>query len=360
MTTKVNPNLVRQNFRKNLIINGNFDVWQRGTSFAAPSAGDYTTDRFLYSKAGAMVHTLSRSTDVPTYAESGIKSNYSWLIDCTTADTSLAATDYTDLAIKIEGYDYAQIAGGDATLSFWVKATKTGIHSVAFRNSDVSRSYVVEYTINTTDTWEKKVITVPLTETGGTWDYTNGTGLTISWNLASGTTYNAPSNNTWLTGNYNSSSNQVNATDSVSNDFRLAQIQFEKGDAASEFDFRHFGNEITLCQRYYQKSYAYATAPGTGTNANEVRFRLASNVVNTANLQTSISLRDGRMRADPSITLYTAGGTSGSIGESGVVRAAGVPDANSDDTSFEVTNQSGVTLTDGNYINFHYTADAEL
>ena len=68
----------------NAIINGNFDIWQRGTSFAAPALADYHADRFYHVIAGAAVHTVSRSTDVPTYAQSGVKSNYSLLVDCTT------------------------------------------------------------------------------------------------------------------------------------------------------------------------------------------------------------------------------------------------------------------------------------
>ena len=201
------------------------------------------------------------------------------MADITTADTSIAAGDLTATGYRIEGYDYAQLAGGNATLSFWVKGTKTGIHCVAFQNSAGNRSYVAEYTINTTATWEKKTITVPLTETGGTWDYTNGIGLAIVWTLASGTTFQT-TKDTWQTGNYVATSNQVNACDNVANDFRITQVQLEKGDTATPFEYRHFEEEIALCQRYYEKSYNIDVAPGTTTVTGELR--MFAQVLNSA------------------------------------------------------------------------------
>lgn len=238
--------------RRNAIINGNFDIWQRGTSFAAASNNDFTADRWKYKKTGAIVHTVSQSSDVPTYAESGILSNYSLHLDVTTADTSLAASDYSQVRYRVEGYDYAQLAGGNATLSFWVKGAKTGVHCIAIKNSGSDRTYVSEYTIAVANTWEKKEIIVPITETGGTWDYTNGIGLTIDFVLAAGSNYHTTADS-WQTGNYYCTSSQVNEGDSTSNNFRIAQVQLERGDIATPFEFRPFAEEVALCKRYFER-----------------------------------------------------------------------------------------------------------
>ena len=237
--------------KRNVIINGNFDIWQRGTSFAAAATGQHSADRFEYVKSGAMVHTLSQGASVPTYAESGVKSNYNMYADVTTVDSSIAAGDYARFQYKVEGHDYARIAGGNAVLTFWVSATKTGTHCVAFRNSGNDRSYVVEYTVDVADTWEKKTITVPLTETAGTWDYTTGIGLNISWSLAAGSTYQTTAD-AWQTGNYVATSNQVNACDNTLNNFRIAQVQLEKGDNATPFEYESYADTFNKCLRYYE------------------------------------------------------------------------------------------------------------
>ena len=236
---------------RNVIINGNFDIWQRGTNFAAHPNSKFSADRYSYHKAGTMVHTTSRSADVPAYAQSGTKSNYSIQLDVTTADVTIAAGDYCFISYRIEGYDYARLQGEDATLSFWVKGAKTGVHCVSFRNSDVSKSYVKEYTIASANTWEKVELTVPLTETGGTWDYSNGSGLELGFALAAGSTFQT-TKDAWQTGNYLGTANQVNEVDNDANYFKIAQVQFERGSTATPLECKSISDELARCQRYYQ------------------------------------------------------------------------------------------------------------
>ena len=236
---------------ENVLINGDFNIWQRGTSFAAITNGAYHADRFLYGKTGAMVHTVSRSTDVPTVVQSGHLSNYSLLMDCTTLDSAIATSDINILRYHVEGFDFLHIAQQAFTLSFWHKHTKTGTYCVGFRNSGSDRSYTAEYTQTTTDTWEKATITVSASPSAGTWNYTNGVGLTITFVSASGTDFHTTAD-TWQTGNFVATSNQVNACDSASNNFMLSQIQLELGSSAGSFEKRNITTEIARCQRYMQ------------------------------------------------------------------------------------------------------------
>lgn len=236
---------------KNAIINGNFDIWQRGTSFVSPVDGDYTADRFKIGLAGSQTVTISRSTDIPTQAQSNIQSSYSLEIDVTNADTSVAAGDAFVLTQAIEGYNFRPFQGRAAKLSFWVKSSKTGINCIAFRNTGIARSYVVEYTINSADTWEKKTVDITFDESTGTWDFTNGVGLTVIFSLMAGSTYQGAADS-WLTGNYFATSNQINNMDSASNTFYLSQVQLELGDVVTDFELRQIQHEISLCQRYYE------------------------------------------------------------------------------------------------------------
>jgi len=244
----------------NAIINGDFDHWQRGVSFASATVNAYGTDRFLFGGSfSAGVVTYRQSTDIPTQAQSGHRSNYSLHIDVTTADASIAVGDLYAISQRIEGYNYKDFEGNVGTLSFWVKGTKTGIHCVSFSNSGSDLSYVVEYTINTASTWEKKVITVTFDNQSGTWDRINGIGLQVSWTLASGSNFHGTAD-TWNSANDYATSNQVNAMDNAANDFRLSQVQFELGSVATDFEYRDQATELAMCKRYYERLTGTANA----------------------------------------------------------------------------------------------------
>lgn len=233
------------------LINGTFLVWQRGTSFAAVANNDYSADRWIYQKTGAMVHTITRDTSVPTVAESGLKLPYSIKLDVTTIDGTIAAGDYCTIETRIEGYNFLPLAQREFILSFWVRDTITGIHCVAFRNSVGDRSYVAEYTINTADTWEYKTITVSASPSAGTWDYTTGIGLNLDFTLACGSVLQTTAD-TWQTGNYLGTSSQVNGVSSTSNNFYLAGIMLTPGSVPADTYIVDYGYEFGRCQRYYE------------------------------------------------------------------------------------------------------------
>ena len=237
----------------NVIINGDFNIWQRGASLTNP-VSLYTTDRFQYLRVGVSAVNILRSSDVPTLVQSGHKSNYSLHADVTTIDASIAVTDYCLLSQKIEGYNMQALMGKQVTLSFWVKATKTGAYHVCLQNVGGDESYIIRYTVNTTDTWEKKTHTLTMHDgSSGTWDHTTGNGLSVYFVLAAGSNRFGNAN-VWTPSNVWCTSDQVNFTDNVANNFRLSQVKFEIGSVATPFIELAISEEIELCQRYYEIS----------------------------------------------------------------------------------------------------------
>lgn len=238
---------------KNVIIGGDFGTnpWQRGISFVSPATDTYQADRWLFQYSGAVVTTINTNADAPTVAQAGYFTNLSHQIQITTADTSIAAGDFCILTQHVEGYNFRPLAQQPFTLSFWVKAYKPGIYCVAFSNSIADRTYVAEYTINQSATWEKKTITVSASPTAGTWNYTNGTGLMVRFTLAAGTNYQTTAGS-WNVVTALATANQVNGVDSTSNYFNLALVQLEAGTKATPFEQRSVQQELQLCQRYYE------------------------------------------------------------------------------------------------------------
>ncbi len=233
---------------KNYIINGCMRIAQRGTSFSNIASGEYTLDRFQYNKgpSGSMVHTINQSTDVPV----GQYGN-SLAVECTTADTSIASSDWCSVDTKVEGYNIRNLLGRQITLSFWAKSSISGTYCVSLRNINVDRCMVLEYTINSVDTWERKELTFTL-EDIGSWGVSNGVGLRIGWVLACGSDLQAPAG-TWQTSNCIASDSQVNAcaSSSAGNNFKLCNIQLEEGSIATDFEHRPLTIEEALCHRYY-------------------------------------------------------------------------------------------------------------
>ena len=199
-----------------------------------------------------MVCTVSQSSDVPNDTF-----QFSYKVDVTTADTSIAAGEYATIIQAIEGYNVRDLIGTTFALSFWVKSPKTGIHCVSFRNDRApspDRSYIKEYTVATANTWEYKTVTVSGgLITAGTWNWTNGIGLDVLFTLAADTTFQTTAD-AWQTGNFIATANQVNVMDNTANDFFITGVQLEPGSVATPFERRPIGTELALCQRYYTVS----------------------------------------------------------------------------------------------------------
>ena len=342
-----------KNPRDNLLINGDFQVAQRGTNFT-PDDGIYTLDRWRATRSGSAFFVASQDADIPTQSESSDTAGFSLKLDVTTSDASIGSTEYNTIGQPVEGYNIKHLLNREITLSFWVKATKTGVYCAAFRNSGKDRSYVVEFTIDSSDTWEKKSITITLHDgASGTWDFTNGIGLTVDFVLAAGTNFHtAP--DVWQTGDFIATANQVNGVDSLSNDFRVALVKLEAGNGPTAFKHRPFGEELALCQRYFEKSYNVDVVPGTVTT-NGIMY-VSPGRGGSAPAHIGFNTLK---RATPSMTAYNPN----TLNLTGSWRDV---TAGADRTiSFGFVGEQGggvtiVAAADGNAVQGHWTAESEL
>ena len=238
--------------RRNVVINGAMLVSQRGNQSATSSAAYYACDRFYTSNGSDAAVAVNQSTDSPD------DFGFSYHLDCTTAETSIAAGQYFLIQYRMEGQDVQRFNKGTSSakqfaLSFYVKATKTGIYTVELEDTDNQRQ--ISKTINVTDTnWNRYVLIFPA-DTSGAFNNDTNSSLTINWWLLAGSTYNGGTVNTssWasITQANRASGSNVNAMDSTSNDFRLTGVQLEVGDQATAFEHRSFAEELRLCQRYF-------------------------------------------------------------------------------------------------------------
>ena len=243
------------NFR-NIIINGDMSIAQRGTSSTGQtSAGYKSLDRYRFNIDGLGTWTISQDSDVPT----GQGFGYSQKIACTTANASPSAGNVMQMQYKIEGQMLQHLKKGTSsaeslTLSFWVRSNKTGTYVAELYDMDNTRSISKSYTINSADTWEKKTLTYAGDTTGS---FTNDNNLSLQlyiW-LASGTRYTSGTLNTsWgsIT-DANRASGQVNLGDSSSNTFYITGVQLEVGTSASDFEFLPYDVNLQRCYRYYEK-----------------------------------------------------------------------------------------------------------
>ena len=245
---------------RNIIINGDMTIAQRGTSQSSiTSDGYYTVDRFLTELGGSSVWTQSQASDAP----SGQGFTYSLKMDCTTAQPSPASNDIVLVGQSIEGFMLQPIKQGTAnaestTLSFWHKHTKTGTNIVELLDADNANAVSGSYTQSVSDTWEKATITFPA-NTSGTYDNDKNRSLRIRFIMSAGSDYTSGTlATTWQTSitDANRYAGQVNNADSTSNNFIITGVQYEVGTSASDFEFLPYDVNLQRCLRYF---YAHAS-----------------------------------------------------------------------------------------------------
>ena len=294
--------------RKNMVINGSFQVKQRGASFVSPATTDYTLDRWQFLKAttaGAVTVTrpIAISSDRPFRA--------SMQVDVTTADASVAAGDLLAFTHAIEGSEVSHLRQGAAnsstvTLSFWHAHTKTGTHSVAFMNANLDRSYVAEYTQAVADTWEQSTVTLTCDVAGSWVTGSSQCGLMLVFPLMSGSTFQTTAD-AWTAGKYYSTAASVNDMDNTANVFRLGNVQLEENLSATEFEHLSYHETEQLCKRYFQMSYEVGKYPGDVTWRNVANHTFSYSSTEATGMTTRLS---PEMGDTPTITWYDpVGGT---------------------------------------------------
>jgi len=342
-----------------LIINGDMQIAQRSTSATGKTGiGYHSLDRFLSVITSMGTWTQSQSTDVPT--GQGFLSSLK--MDCTTAKTSPDSNSALILIQRIEGQNLQMLKYGASsaetiTLSFWVKSAKTGTYIIELDQHGNSKDYSQSYTINSANTWEKKVMTFS-GDTASSLANDNTQQLEINFWLGAGSDYSSGTLNTsWAsTTNANRAVGQVNLADSTSNDWYITGVQLEVGtfDANSipPFQFEDRGTSLLRCQRYYQKSYDLEDEVG---NTSE------SDGYNVYQIDDGALQRDGvrfmtRMRSNPSVTIYNP--------STGATASARTNAGNNYSASTYSKGECGFfvdyTPSSGQFVFFHYTADSEL
>ena len=277
---------------RNIIINGDMSIAQRGTSVSGiTNSAYYTVDRWRTGISTGGTWTQTQETDVP----SGQGFANSTKLDCTTANASLGGGEIVYFSNRIEGQNLQYLKKGTAnaeslTLSFWVKSNKTGTYICELYDTDNStRSISKSYTIDSANTWEKKTITYA-GDTTGAFDNDNARSLDVNFWLVAGTNYTSGTLQTsWNTTTVaNRAVGQVNLADSTSNEWYITGVQLEAGDSATPFEHLPYDVNLRRCLRYYEELGVASFAQANDTTSYWISFNFRE-----------------RKRANPSASLLT-------------------------------------------------------
>ena len=347
--------------RRNIIINGDFRIAQRATS--ATAEGYQTVDRFTYDAGGEDETITQAQVDVAsgtTPYTLGFRK--AWKLTNGNQTGGAGASDYVQPQYRFEAQDIANSgwnytsSSSFITLSFWVKSSVAGDYTLNFETQDgTAYRYLMEYTLSA-DTWTKVTKTIS-GNSNLTFNNDNGHGATIMLYPYLGSTYvQADQENNW----YASSNGKYGTTSTTSwwttNDatWEITGIQLEAGSQATPFEHRSFGEELSLCQRYYQRWKGYSDHNGVGAG----RGNGTSGVFVSVNLIQCL-------RATPSVTnsgiiVFKAGASSTSTTDTPSLTNASAYDATSCMFPINITGLSGITNNYGGYTVFLNSSDLQL
>jgi len=314
-----NDNTIRRPNAKPLIINGDMQIAQRGTSFthANSNNNEFPVDRFQF-----VLGSIGEYTSTQESLSSGAAYNAGFKkaarIDTTSAVSSPDAGDYFWFQYIMEAQDCLVFKKGTSsaekmTVAFWVKSNKTGTGQLTVKDSDNDRQVAGTYAISSADTWEHKVINLPA-DTSGAMNNDNGAGFRFEWWLGAGSSYSGGAVPTaWearADGDRGVSTLAIN--DNTANDWAITGIQVEVGEFSSTtlppFQFEDTGDNLARCQRYYL-NYLEGSGKMVGITASYS----SSEVVLMHNFPTS-------MRSAPTLEINT-GSSYYSHGEAGSVQS---------------------------------------
>ena len=312
VSSLVNPN---SPFR-NLIINGDMKIAQRATgatTITNNSVHYATVDRFaVYEFSDAVLTSEQHDMSAADQATTG--QTKAMELNVTTVDSSIASGQWCFFTQPVEAQFcqhalYGTSAAKNLTLSFWVKTNKTGTYAVAIDKNDSTRYRLpITYTVDSADTWEKKVINISptagstslITAANGAIADDSGVGFFIWWVLAAGSDFHG-TNNTWVSGEKYTTSSQVNWLDSTDNNFHITGVQLEVDSTAT--DFEHLPRDVNLqrCQRYFYNlsSLGPYVPASSGAYLGAGYYYTSSFVIAMIHLPTA-------MRTEPTLTTSNA------------------------------------------------------
>jgi len=362
---------------KNNIINGALDFWQEKvgttTTISTAAANGYSSDMLGFSNAGATnkAYTLVRSTDVPTAAQSGFKAPYSLLVTSTAATTYATTDRSSPITYRMEGSDYAKLANRTVTFGIWVKSSLIGNLPIAFNNAAFTRSYVTTVAINAANTWEFKTITLTLEAEGVSgYAFDTSVGFVISVAPSVGTSFQTATLNAWQAGEFYAPSGALNILNTNAATLQVSLLSLVEGSlgVGPKGFQRHgkdVGQELLACQRYYEKTYAVETAPGSVTGNGSIGN--IGNAVGAGSSNTFYYANSFKVvkRTQPAVTVYSTGtGAANNIRNSSVGNdvggtiAAGSIETTGFTTIQVTTATNAVTAT--NATTLHFVADSRL
>jgi len=321
--------------RKNLIINGNFDFWQRGTSFTSTG---YTADRWYLNESGATT-TLSRQEFAVGHKDVGAPARYFMRLDVTSAN------DNAGIWQKIE--DVRRCSAQKTTLSFWARVYDETPNGTG-RDTEINLKFIQDFgdggspssnnvvilKVLLTDEWKYHVVNIE-------WDSIEGKTLGTNDDSNFAIEWSNPTSETWS--------------------MDIAQVQLEYGTVATPFEIRNLGEELALCQRYFQVPWSRLVTGRVDANWQGNPLSIFS----TTRAFTKVSL-PVTMRALPTVTVHNPdfdiawNGTSRNLTSQpsntyGDTQGVGL-DLNNDGTAFVVGYSGHVDIGGG----CHVTLDAEL
>ena len=347
---------------RNILINGSGQVYQRGSGTIVTSGTVFGVDRFKFSTANMdnIAGTFTQDSDSPDGFGNSMKATI------TTAESVIAADEYAYIAQLVEAQNLQQLSYGTSaakqlTLSFWVKSSITGTFAVGlYKPDNTAQIHNLTYTINSASTWEYKTLTFAAnTLSGGAVNNDNGVGFYVNWHLAAGGDYKGGGSTSGWSSYANNKWADGQATDAVitttSATFQLTGCQLEVGDSATPFEHRTFSDELTRCQRYYNRSYPYGTATAAADNNTPIHHMSRGGSYNI--IGQFFHPRD--MRAAPTVVLYNPNnGTVNQLKGDGSSFANAAVLKNTAKGACMFVNATSITETV--FLSVHATFDAEL
>ena len=312
---------------KNRIINGSMVIDQRNAGASVTPNNSSTTfpvDRFYVgvsqnSKLTAQQNAGSITPPIGFTKYLGITSSSAY---------SINSTDLFNIAQRIEGYNVADLNWGSAnaktvTLSFWAYSSLTGTFGGSLLGAGGARAYPFSYTISSANTWQQISITIAGdTQTGNTWNTTNGIGFGVYFSLGAGSAFQSTAG-AWASGEYYSPSGCVSVVGTNGATFYITGVQLEVGSSATGFEYVNYQTSLANCQRYYEnialntptfQEYAFQASTATSAQGT-IPFKVPKRAAPTVAIIGTVYSQNASMgsSAQATISAYSATTTSNGI-----------------------------------------------